>query len=107
VDIKALELYDDYKRGLLSDNEFIYAQKKHEERKKVLETDVTRLKERQIEDQQTKEKQTQDYEVLLNQLLQINGNNSMTGELWNHLIEKIVVCRKKVEIHYTFCGEYE
>lgn len=107
VDIKALELYDDYKRGLLSDNEFIYAQKKHEERKKVLETDGTSLKVRQTKDQQTKEERTQDYEVLLNQLLQINSNNSMTGELWNHLIEKIVVCRKKIEIHYTFCGEYE
>ncbi|RKD28172.1 recombinase family protein [Lacrimispora algidixylanolytica] len=102
VDIKALELYDDYKRGLLSDSEFIYAQKKYEEQKNVLKIDVKSLKERQ-----TEEKQTADYEICLNELLQGNSNNSMTGELWNHLIDKIVVCRKKIEIHYTFCGEYE
>lgn len=102
VDIKALELYDDYKRGLLSDCEFIYAQKKYEEQKNVPQIDVKSLKERQ-----TEEKQTADYEIWLNELLQASGNNSMTGELWNHLIEKIVVCRKKIEIHYTFCGEYE
>jgi site-specific DNA recombinase len=100
LDIKILELYEDYKRGLLSKSEYIHAQKKYEEQKKGLELDGMSLKE-----QQAKEKQTADHEVWLNELLQINGNNNMTGALWNHLIEKIVVCRQKIEIHYTFCGE--
>lgn len=101
-DIKTLERYDDYKRGLLSENEYMYAQKKYEVQKNVPRIDGKSLKE-----QQTEEKQTTDYEIWLNELLQGTDNNSMTGELLNHLIEKIVVCRKKIEIHYTFCREYE
>jgi DNA invertase Pin-like site-specific DNA recombinase len=99
-EVKIPELYEDYKRGLLSSSEYRYALLKYEKQKKDLE-----IKNMSLNEEQTKEKRLPDYEVWHNQLLQFNDH--MTGTLWNHLIEKIVVCTHKLEIHYTFCQEYD
>lgn len=91
-EIKELERYQDYKRGLLSKEEYVCIQRKREEQKAALEKEKVRLK-----NQQTEEKQKE--------VERIEADD--TGDMWKYLIERIVVCHHWVEIHYTFCSEYD
>lgn len=101
MDIKILEKHQAYKRGLLSQEDYIYIQKKYGEQKNGLETEEVRLK-----NQQSQEKYKEGEEAQTEALLQLMNHNE-NGRLWNHLIDKIIVSPQYMEIHYTFCSEYE
>lgn len=103
LESKKLELYQDYKRGLLSENGYVYAQKRVEEQKQSRETMVERLKEQQRQEKQIVKPDTQ----WIEDILQFQSESCLTGELCLRLINKIVVYQGHIEIHYTFCSEYE
>lgn len=91
-DIKELEQYQNYKRGLLSKEEYVSIQRKWEEEKEILEKEKVRLK-----NQQAEEKQKEAERIKADE----------TRDMWKYLIDRIVVCQHWVEIHYTFCSEYD
>lgn len=91
-EIKELERYQDYKRGLLSKEEYICIQRKWEEHNAALEKEKVKLTNQQAEEKQK-------------EVERVDADD--TGDMWKYLIERIVVCRHWVEIHYTFCSEYD
>ena len=87
-----MEQYQNYKRGLLSKEEYVSIQRKWEEEKEILEKEKVRLKNQQAEEKQKEAERIKADEA---------------RDMWKYLIDRIVVCQHWVEIHYTFCSEYD
>lgn len=100
---KRNELYADYKEGLLTAKDYEFARDKYT-------TDCDRL-ERQIIAAQQEQKEAQEAPVVnsdwLKRLSAFKNPTSLTKEMCEAMVEKVVIYEESVSVHFSFTSEYE
>lgn len=97
------ELYADYKDGLLSEQDYEFARDQYAADFDMLEKQIGALEQERVE---LYEAPTVNYEWL-NRLTQFYEATSLTKEMCEAMVEKIVIYEDTVRVHFTFTSEYE
>lgn len=103
IKIKILKLYQDYKKGLLTEHEYILVEKEYEAKQIQLEMKLRELEEMQRSRKVIKKPDTD----WMREILNFQGENCLTRELCIRLINRVEVFRTHITVYYTFCSEYE
>lgn len=100
---KRNELYADFKDGLLTEKDYEFAREKYA-------TDCSRL-EKQIAAVQEEQKEAQEAPVVNNEwlkrLTQFRNATALTKEMCDVMIEKVVIYKDTVSVHFAFASEYD
>ena len=99
---KLMELYMDYKKGVLSENGYILAQKKYSEEQKKLEEQRNELK--KIEFLKSNEAPDVSW---MESIVHLKRARKLTRAMCEMLLEKVVVYDGYIEIHYKYQDEFQ
>lgn len=100
---KIIALHKDFKQGLLSENSYIYAQKKYEMQQEKLQKQMSELKNKQTVVTEIVEPDTD----WLKEILAFRSEKSLNREMCLKLISGVEVFDGHIKINYTFNSELD
>lgn len=100
---KIQELYHDYKKGLVSENTYQFAQSEFESEQCMLEAKLKELQDRE----QTVKTVAESASEWMMEMLSFQNESALSRKMCKALIDYVEVCDKQLVIHYTFEDEYK
>lgn len=100
---KRNELYADFKEGLLTERDYIFARDKYKEDSEKLSSQLQSVNETLLEHHKAPVITTKWLDVLL----RFKDAQSLTKEMCSVMVKKVVLNEHSVSIYFTFADEYE
>lgn len=100
---KIQELYHDYKKGLVSENTYLFAQSEFEGEQRILEAKFNELQDREQAAKTVAEPALE----WITEMLTFQKEPALSRKMCEALVDYVEVYDKQLAIHYTFEAEYE